>query len=352
MLILYLAVIAVTFYVGGIYRDLPVTVLFISEGIMLLLLMAQTITARRKIECFFKKSTTYAIKNTPAKKEALFKNNSRFTLSRLSCRIKSFYAENDKAKAKKYKLFLPSGAEKSICADVSGKYCGILKTRIYNVKIKDCFGITGAGTRAFAEGNTVILPSEKPLKFIKRANPSDYDREVTESLMHSGTDSHEVHQLRLYRYGDPVKNIHRNLSARTDEIYYKEYKAAESSSARLFVDIKGNREADIEKADVFYELCSSVILGIFDCLGAVEVQWYNGNKREKMTLREKAGIRNILARLYVCKTDKNADASGMNKAENCFMFNTSLELYADKKHIFTFSHEDWEEQIKTEEFII
>ena len=175
---------------------------------------------------------------------------------------------------------------------------------------------------------------------------------MTESLIHSGTDSHEVHQLRLYRYGDPVKNIHRNLSARTDEIYYKEYKATESSNARLFVDIKGLTEKDIKEADIFYELCSSVILGIFDCLGAVDVQWYNGGRREKMTLRERAGIRNILARLYSCKTDKSTDIKDTDKAENCFMFNTSLELYADRRHIFTFSREGWEEQIKTEEFMI
>ncbi len=352
MIIIYLAVMAVIFYVGGIYRDMPVTALFIAEAVMLLLLMIQTITARRKINCFFKKNTAYAIKNTPSKREALFRNGSRFTLLKLSCNVKSFYAENDKAKAKKYRFFIPSGGEKSIYPAVTGEYCGILKTRIYNVKIKDCFGITGAGTKACAEGSIVILPCEKPLKLIKRTTPSDYDREVTESLMHSGTDSHEVHQLRLYRYGDPVKNIHRNLSARTDEIYYKEYKATESSSAKLFVDIKGLSEKDIEERDVFYELCSSVILGIFDCLGAVEAQWYNGSKREKMTLKERAGIRNILARLYSCKTDKSADISDMDKAENSFMLNASLELYADKRHIFTFSRESWEEQIKTEEFII
>ena len=78
MLIIYLAITAVTFYVGGIYRNLPITVLFTAEVIILLALIFQTIYSRRKISCSFGKGTSFAIKNVPAKREAVFRNNSVF----------------------------------------------------------------------------------------------------------------------------------------------------------------------------------------------------------------------------------------------------------------------------------
>lgn len=352
MILIYIAIMIITFYIGGIYRNMPVTVLFIAEAAIFVIMLITVLISRRGISCAFKKDIGCCNKDSRVKREIIFKNNSPFTILRLTYKIRSFYISPKENKAKKYKLSLSRKSSISSQPEIQGKYCGIMHIRAYNVRVRDYFGIFNIKSRAEAKSDLLIIPTEKPLKFKKRMSATDYDRELIEGVLNKGHNSQEIHQLRQYQPGDSFKNIHWNMSARTDELYYKEFKDTESSRVKLFIDLRGKDSTDLNKTDAFYELCSSVILGLLYSLGTTEVQWFNKGRKESMVIKESTGLKSILTRLYYCTTDREIKPHSLYKNEDYFIFNTNLELYNGKSLIYSFSDKEWENQIKVEEFII
>ena len=69
-----------------------------------------------------------------------------------------------------------------------------------------------------------------------------------------GDARHEIRQVREYRSGDSLRSVHRNLSARSGNLWIKEYERETEGAARVFLDLSEFSAAGPSERDSFYRL--------------------------------------------------------------------------------------------------
>jgi len=96
-------------------------------------------------------------------------------------------------------------------------HCGIWDLQACRVRVYDCLGLFGFPRRAVAAPITV-LPQERPVTpppELSRCRPKRWKPKP-------GGGFSENHELRLYRPGDSLRQIHWKLSAKTGKLVYRE----------------------------------------------------------------------------------------------------------------------------------
>ncbi|MBP3204368.1 MAG: DUF58 domain-containing protein [Lachnospiraceae bacterium] len=88
-----------------------------------------------------------------------------------------------------------------------------------------------------------------------------------------GMDVQEVLQYNEYTPGDPVKNIHWKLSARSDEIWVKKLSREDERRVTVFANLYQNREMSAEEKDAYYEILQAMIKGLKRSFDSVYLYW-------------------------------------------------------------------------------
>lgn len=342
--IIYAILILITFYVGGICRSIPLMVLSAVECVILLLMLALSAMLLLNISCKFTRDISYGCKNTELKLPVRISNGFLLPHSKVFLCYRYFY-NGKKALNKKIKTSLNGNSHKTVKASVKGKYCGIIHVSVNSLKTGDYLGIFRLSKRCTVQTDVLIMPAEKSIDF-RRKGEAIYN-DISERTHNTDGDSLEIHQIREYRNGDSFKNIHWNISARTDELYYKEYSNSARETISAVIDINSGDISQAEKADAFYELCSAVLLGIYNNIGNVEVYLTDGS--EPMLISDKNDMQNVLTKIYYAGSDKKINIS---RFSDSFIFNSRLELYYKNKLLKRFSSENYENEIKSAKLVV
>lgn len=344
---LYIVIMLITFYMGGVYRNTPLIVLSFAEAAFFVLMLITAFISVSCIKTHFKKNMSYGYKNTEFKIPISVVNKSAFPINKAAICYRYFYVNKKENKAKKATFVVDVRSENTVNISVMGKYCGILKVNTYKVKAGDYFSIFFLSHKLQESADVLIMPEEKAIKIQKSSNI--YFNDISDKAHDSQGDSQEINQIRPYRSGDSFKNIHWNISARTDELYYKEFTDTGRETIRLFIDIKSRDIADLKRTDAFYELCSAVILGLLENMGNADVYWKDNENIKNITVSNKNQVQSVLTELYYSKIGENGYSPD---TENSFVLNCDLELYFGNKLIYKFSEENYEEEIMTSSFIL
>ncbi len=337
--IIFIVTALMTFYTGGICRSIPLMTLSAAEGIILALMLILCIFMLRNISGGFTESIIYGYKNAPVRVPVNIIDSIFIPQHRVSFYCVYFYKGSKKGKRIKIISSLNGCSHSKENAVIRGDSCGIIHIQGKKIATEDILGIFKLSKKWVSSADILILPRTKPL-FIKRKSPAFYNDSGENTGREKG-DMQEIYQIREYRTGDSFKNIHRNISARTDELYIKEYRSSARDILDLIIDIDRTDIADRENADAFYELCSAVILGIFENMGNLNIWLTDGSA--PMFMDSKENIPHILARIYYF--DSN-DVRSVN-ARGGFMLNSRLELYFEKKSIYRFSSKNIEKELET-----
>ncbi len=344
--LLYFSIILITFYIGGVYRNTPLIVLSFTEAAFFVLMLITALISLLGTSCRFKKDINYGYKNTRLRIPAAVSNRAFFPINKGVLFCKYFYTSKKENKAEKTLFSAEGRSEKRIYIDVTGKHCGILKVSAFRIKGGDHFNLFRISRKISADTDIVVLPAEKALNIYKESNI--YLNDISDNTHSAQGDSQEIYQIRPYRSGDSFKNIHWNISARTDELYYKEFTDTGRETIKLYVDMKDMDREDLKRTDAFYELCSAVILGLLENMGNIDVYWTDNDAVKNITLTQRAQLRSLLTELYYSK----ASTSRPYGSEDRFVFNKALELYFGNKLIYRFSEDNYEEEITTGRFAL
>ncbi len=337
--IVYIITALITFYAGGICRSAPIMTLSVVEGIVFALMLILCIFQLKNIRCVFSRNISAGYKNTEINVPLKIYNGSFIPQTNTTLYCKYRQSNDKKGKKIKIKTSVSGNSHKSINAVVKGEYCGIIHLYSQKIKTGDLLGIFRLSKKWRSAADVLVLPAEKALS-IKRSGNTPYNDFGEKSSGING-DSREIQQIREYRSGDSFRNIHWNISARTDELYYKEFGNTQRETVTLVIDIDKEDIADTKNADAFYRICSAVILGLFENMGNVSVQLSDG--AAPMLMSSKEDMRDILTRLYYHNPDKTI----FSNVESCFLLNSKPELYSDKRLIHRFSRENIENDIDT-----
>ena len=114
-------------------------------------------------------------------------------------------------------------------------HCGQLLCKPIRVKVYDYLGLFFLPAQHKKELSAVILPKEEPIRHLP-----DVERILAQSWMPKpGGGFAENHELRLYRPGDSLNQIHWKMSAKTGKYMIREAMIPRNSRIILTMELKG-----------------------------------------------------------------------------------------------------------------
>ena len=147
-------------------------------------------------------------------------------------------------------------------------YCGRLSIQADRVWLTDYFGFLPVRVPLTASARTTVLPDMFPSEVRLSPAMSENDDGMANRR---GMDRSEVYQLREYRPGDDVRQIHWKLSSKLDELVWKEPSMPQNRSLLVVWDKRVR--AKPKEMDALAEAVSSVCQGIVNDGLSFELCW-------------------------------------------------------------------------------
>lgn len=211
---------------------------------------------------------TSAAKNSAVPISAELRNRSFFPALRV---IVPLRVRNDlTGECQQPELLMSAGTRsgQSVTFLLGSSYCGRLSIQADRAWVMDYFGFLPVRVPLTASARTTVLPDmfSSEVRLSPAASESDGGMENRR-----GTDRSEVYQLREYRPGDDVRQIHWKLSSKLDELVWKEPSMPESRSLLVIWDKR--MSATPAQMDTLAEAVSSVCQAIVNGGLPFELCW-------------------------------------------------------------------------------
>ena len=349
---------AVTFYLACMYHFLPFLILCGMEILMAVVCFLMSRYFRRHVSVTFaaKKDAGVAEGENVCTLNAV--NTGRLPVSRYRLKLEAgYWSENMKAVDR-----LESAAdrgENQIQFGVLAPCCGLLKLRLERIRLYDYFSLFHADKKLKEMMEIAVFPREQSLQisFSGQEGAKEGGQEE-QTLGRRGDAYYELYQIREYRNGDLNRHIHWNLSARTDELWVKEYAQETDAVMPLFLDTEDLYGADREEKSDFYTLFMALAAGLLKNMAALEIRWYDREKGrfEQAAAADMEQCRGVLYRLYQMNTQdvfEGEEAAEHNLYRNSFlMLDAGLGLYWRGALVFRFSSENLDQEIRERALII
>ena len=135
---------------------------------------------------------------------------------------------------------------------LQSSFCGRVYVQISRFTLLDYLGLLPMKALVKADARLTILPDLYPMEADMTARPAYADDGTSNRR---GEDRSEVYQLREYRPGDDIRQIHWKLSSKLDELILKEASQPESRSLLVFWDKRTG--GNPQQMDALAEVVSS-----------------------------------------------------------------------------------------------
>ena len=158
---------------------------------------------------------------------------------------------------------------------INSKHCGHLRISFKKVLAIDYFGITRFRKKFSKSYDAIVSPEGFEIRVIPSSEY--YSPEESEEYVpnKAGSDVSEVHQIRAYRPGDSLRQIHWKLTAKADEIMVKEAGEPLKYNMLLFLDLSrpDGTEGSPACYDALAETAVSLSEGLLDAGLAHMLVW-------------------------------------------------------------------------------
>lgn len=351
----FLAIMAVTLYFAGIYRQKPMLIMLVMEIIVILIMMILPHILKNKVNVGFLKKNKSTEKNSELICQIDVSNKNKLPINKFETQI-SFQYDDKKSKVKK-SLYgcADTGNDNIIEFCFVAPYCGNVSVNIKKIKIYDYLSVFACRKRINSEMNIMVFPKEKPLNIeISPHGEYEGDNAVSTLLKQSEDAYTDIKQLREYRDGDSNRFIHWNYSARTESLWVKEYEQETGLDFSIFLDTSYPKKPDCTEYDAFYEIVSSIILGLLKNNVVVNAYWSDRkiHKIRNMEIKTSKQCTELLSELYKSETEYSDNDNNIQKPECQMKFNMSLEWYLNNQIIYRFSRTNFEDEIIKNNFIL
>ncbi|MCM1113772.1 MAG: DUF58 domain-containing protein [Muribaculum sp.] len=229
------------------------------------------------------------------------------------------------------------GGRERVEFEISAPHCGFVELELRGMWIWDpmrLFRRKAGQNRKRQILRIPVFPPQNPLRVEtaqgETAQASGMDQTPLPMV---GNDVREVWQYREYQSGDSMKNIHWKLSARSDELWVKEYSKADARRVGLFLDLTERENPDLQRRDAFYEIFLALFLGILEKYDSLYLYWFDWNRKtwaeERVSDAEQYRV--ILPRLYEAGwiPAEKMDEKTYREEKNAHIGRAVLQLDAD-----------------------
>lgn len=360
----FAGIILLTCYMAGTFRFRPLMVLAGMEGIVFCLsyFLCRYLKQGLSVQVLRHGEITEKGRWLPCRMKV--QNTGRLPVSRFCIKLRYWYGQEDR-KQKNYQtkwIWGSAGQGETILQlELAGGFCGLVTVQVVCLRVYDYLALFSSVEKLNETVEVAVYPRDRVLSLGLPFLGKDGEAAAPEQRMPKmGETGHEVRQLREYRPGDSSRSIHWNQSARTGQLWVKEYEKEADTVTELFLEREGLGEGGIAGQDAFYELLWALLRGLTKKAPAVWVSWYDrtrGCLGEK-EVKDAAQCRELLLGLY---REENAFGAMAQEEENnaawenrklvyarrqVLRLDGRLRLYWGDRLLFAFSQENLEQQIE------
>ncbi len=191
-------------------------------------------------------------------------------------------------KIRKYRMTLPGVLPgknefiRSVRLYGTGNYEILLKRLI----IYDITGLLFLKFRMKQSGRIQIMPQlhDVPVR-LTLATKNFYGESDVYDEHSPGHDTTELFQVREYRFGDRIQNVHWKLTAKQEELMVKEHSLPKSCPVILILDVKSAGGRKKKKLLSFIEAAASLSYSMMDAGCPHYIVWYDGVEKDVVRIR-------------------------------------------------------------------
>ena len=190
-------------------------------------------------------------------------NPSRIPVCRLRCRLQVENVLLGATNRVEVTAFLPPRGNRELKLTVGSCWSGRLRIRTESIHLFDCFGLIPVRAKCSGGTSVTVLPDtfEQTICISADANCPD-DSEVY-SQERPGYDLTETFQIREYRIGDSIRQVHWKLSNKFDKLIIRDPSLPVTRSVMVFWERSGQRadRADLTdtQAETVVTACRSLV---------------------------------------------------------------------------------------------
>lgn len=195
-----------------------------------------------------------------------------FAWMSLHCRIDGTIENGIYGAEEDLHLEMPISAKttEELVLPVASSYCGTIQVRLMQMEYRDLMGLFTIRRHVDCQAGFAVLPREEQGEKVDTQGMQEGLNELEESQA-KGFDHADVTDMREYRPGDRIKDIHWKLSAKKREWMVKEREGTAQSQMVIVADLSKEREV----IEVCIARLYSVIASFLDERIPVRVLWWN-----------------------------------------------------------------------------
>lgn len=245
--------------------------------------------------------------------------------------------------------------EHTMSFQTTGEHCGILRFQARRLTVYDDLGLFGRKRKLSAVWTVWILPEKCTLSLTAASSSADARPDAWRAWYPEDTGD-EVRQIREYREGDPTRHIHWNQTARSGQLWIREYEEERRTPLKLLLETEAPEELSPEENDGFYQTVYAVCGGLLTIAPEVQVYWYDSLRQayRQMSLSEDRHRDELLVRLYQIREPEgeNFPDCPPPREESLFRLTRNLYWYRDDTLIWHFSLDHLKEELTEMTFAV
>lgn len=302
----FILIVLATFYLAVIYNSKSLVFLGYAEIFIVLFLFLYNCLVFFKLKVVIDAPLGITEFNKKVPIRIIVYNYGKFPTGKIGIQLSESYALKPK---KKKTVFYSSVAGKKrgqsyasseIYAMWRPKYIGKAVVSLRKVRCFDLLGVLALPLpkKSYQSSEKItVLPEIFPVSVETSARSREFVMEQERYLM-TGTEEYntEQFQIREYRQGDRLRNIHWKLSAKEDELMVREYLPVIGCPVLFFLDLSGEsdrkkrmlsqsiikRKEVQKKKEAFLSILLSISGSIAQSGCKHFVIWYDGKKKDVM----------------------------------------------------------------------
>ncbi len=349
-------ILLLTWYIAGKYRYISLMILAFTELVLFIVMLILPRITKHFLNINFDTENQTTHKNIPLLCTLKADNQNILPLNRLQVKMRFRYRNFPKS-LKKQRLFcsVKYKATEKLQFQMQAPYCGLMQAELVSCRVYDGLALFSSEKKLRSNAQIAVLPPQRTLNIDFPAEHQSGGNNFGEhTVLKSGDNYDEILQVREYRNGDSMRIIHWNYSARTNELWVKEYSHEADKYIYLIADTSMQSHFSIENMDAFYEILSAIVQGLIQKKIPVCVYWHNTEKGglQSIEITDSSQREEMLLHLYQAPFSEIPPTLSIRENVPVMRLNLNLEWLLDNHLIYCFSKTAFEKEINEYLFIL
>ena len=276
-------IIGITTYIAFMYKSMVMMLLVFMEAALFVVALISLVLRCFRIRGYIEVPVGIAERGRESMVKLIITNQTLLPVNRMKALV--VVREAMRSKKKNYWMTLPvvPRGESEFFQTISFSGTGTYEIYLRKLQIHDITGLLYWNLLFKKQGIIQVMPElhDVPVRLTLATKNFYGEADIYDENM-PGQDKSELFQVREYRAGDRLQNVHWKLTAKQDELIVKEYSLPKACPVILFLSYRPRKRKQLLS---FLETVASLSFSIMDAGCPHYVVWYDGAESDIMRIR-------------------------------------------------------------------